>query len=1127
MVGGLVTFRVLRCWVAAAAVTAWAQAPHGPPLPPSSARGVETASRAEALPSRQGLTTAFRGRELSYVVIDGMAVHAGDMVLGRVEDLEPRPPLAESGKSPDRAPLRRRDVSPRSREYLWTEGIVPYVIDSDVSAEQRQNIEAAIRAWNEKTVVSLVARSTESNYVRFSNVASGNCRSNVGMVGGEQKISLPPFGCSANDVVHEIGHAVGLWHEHEREDRDDYVTVLYENLDPSRLDHYLVEHPALGPYDYASVMHYDARSAAWNGGDVFETVPPGMNIPSAGLSAGDVDGVARLYGRSPEATSVTTNPPGLEIVVDGVRVTAPASFEWAEGSAHILEVPVSQTVEGTRYLFGRWNDGGSRLRNVTAGEGSTWLEANFIVQHLVATRVEPADAGTVDLRPESPDGFYTLRTPIQAVATPDPGTTRQFWQWDGTIWGHHGRSANPATWRVDRPGKEFGALFTDRPLLRIQANVDPFSLHIRNYFDGVDDHRTYAPTNLTTDRVRNEIGLRIDEVQRAPRARLQRYRFESWNDGATRSRTLSLPPNGGSVSATVTSEYPLFTDVANPESGTITVDPASTDAFYRNGASVRLAGIPISGWEFVQWRGSFESRESSATVAMNRPMHVEAVFSQTSEVRPGEPVSVSLPSMNYTFFVYHRESGFRVEPPSDASEIRISFEATTPGVEVDLLVRAGSERFSWTLGDDGRTPEFSADYRSTRQGSSETVVINANSNPPLDPSETYYASLVVFSPRTRIEGSVSTEIDRGPSSRPSARSGPRALTFVSPPDADPATQIVRLTNNGTSSFRYVIDLDRAWLAATPANGTLGGGSTAEIQVGALTAGVWPDTHGGRLTIMASAPNSQVMETVAAIPIIFVVTPASSGDSAAAAPSVESVINRASRTPNAAPSANLALFGADLALGEGPAENVALVGSEPPPTVLHGASVTVTDALGTAQLAGLLYVGPGAITFIVPEQVSPGTASVIVRRAGAASEPFSVEVAAVAPGLFSANLDGTGTAWAVAIRVDADGEASVEPVADFDAPVGSRTPIPISFGAETDKVYLQLIGTGIRGWERELEATIGGAEVEVPSAAPDSRSPGYDVVRLGPLPRTLTGSGEVEVILVADGRSSNSVTVSIQ
>ena len=71
---------------------------------------------------------------------------------------------------------------------------VPYVIDSDLSDLQRQNVESAIAEWNDKTVISLVARTAEANYVRFRNIAVGNCRSRVGMVGGEQAIGFAAWG---------------------------------------------------------------------------------------------------------------------------------------------------------------------------------------------------------------------------------------------------------------------------------------------------------------------------------------------------------------------------------------------------------------------------------------------------------------------------------------------------------------------------------------------------------------------------------------------------------------------------------------------------------------------------------------------------------------------------------------------------------------------------------------------------------------------------------------------------------------------------------------------------------------------------------------------------------------------
>ena len=91
-----------------------------------------------------------------------------------------------------------------------------------------------------------------------------------------------------------------------------------------------------------------------------------------------------------------------------------------------------------------------------------------------------------------------------------------------------------------------------------------------------------------------------------------------------------------------------------------------------------------------------------------------------------------------------RLSGFRIEPPYDATAIRVGFAASTPDADVNLFVKADSDSLGWNYGADGRTPIFDADFQSAQPGNSEAVVINSTSDPPLDPSATYYVSLVVF-----------------------------------------------------------------------------------------------------------------------------------------------------------------------------------------------------------------------------------------------------------------------------------------------------------------------------------------------------------------------------------------------
>jgi hypothetical protein len=92
---------------------------------------------------------------------------------------------------------------------------------------------------------------------------------------------------------------------------------------------------------------------------------------NVGYSAADIDAIKRLYGAVPTAVTVTTNPPGLQAVVDGATITTPQTFSWGLNSTHTLSVPSNaQTLSGVAYAYGRWNDNGAASHTITVLPGN-------------------------------------------------------------------------------------------------------------------------------------------------------------------------------------------------------------------------------------------------------------------------------------------------------------------------------------------------------------------------------------------------------------------------------------------------------------------------------------------------------------------------------------------------------------------------------------------------------------------------------------------------------------------------------------------------------------------------------------------------------------------------------------
>ena len=242
----------------------------------------------------------------------------------------------------------------------------------------------------------------------------------------------------------------------------------------------------------------------------------------------------------------------------------------------------------------------------------------------------------------------------------------------------------------------------------------------------------------------------------------------------------------------------------------------------------------------------------------------------------------------------------------------------------------------------------------------------------------------------------------------------------------------------------------------------------------------------------------------------------------AAPSILHSLSAAGFDPTVAPESIASAFGANLA----PA--VAAAVGTPLPTELAGVQIRLVGSQ-REWLAPLLAVSAKQINFVVPAEVMPG--ELIVRVEGRGGERRAeglLQVRRVAPGLFSANADGQGVAAALALRLHADGSWTSQEVFSDDPP-GSRVAVPIDLGVETDQLFLALFGTGVRGRAdlSQVSAQVGGRVVALLYAGPQGEFVGLDQINIGPLPRSLSGRGLVDVQVIASGSSSNAVQVAIR
>uniref|UniRef100_UPI0037E9B6E1 meprin A subunit beta n=1 Tax=Semicossyphus pulcher TaxID=241346 RepID=UPI0037E9B6E1 len=219
-------------------------------------------------------------------------------------------------------------------KYRWPTTI-PYFLEENLEMNAKGVILKAFDQYRLKTCIDFTPWKGEKNYI--SVYKGSGCSSSVGNQHvGKQRLSIGKNCDRLGTVEHEFLHALGFWHEQSRADRDDYVNIMWDRIEPGKEHNFKTRDDtvssALGvPYDYGSVMHYSKTS--FNIGSeptIITKIPKYMDVigQRMGFSASDLAKLNQLYNCTKSSTFVDS----CDFEEDNIcgMIQGPGNRQWEQ-----------------------------------------------------------------------------------------------------------------------------------------------------------------------------------------------------------------------------------------------------------------------------------------------------------------------------------------------------------------------------------------------------------------------------------------------------------------------------------------------------------------------------------------------------------------------------------------------------------------------------------------------------------------------------------------------------------------------------------------------------------------------------------------------------------------------------
>jgi len=366
--------------------------------------------------------------------------------------------------------------------------------------------------------------------------------------------------------------------------------------------------------------------ASPNQGFVFAGWSPGGSL--APIYSFVVKAAMTIYPRFALARGIqlATSPPGLQLLADRAPVATPVVLDWGLDTVHTLSAVSPQfDQQGKRWVFRSWSDGGpiTHSYQVQAGATIASVVAEFVPAVAVVLATDPPGL-TVNADGNSqaaPQYLTWAAGDVHTVAVSSHQMDAAGGPWTFRSWSNN--APNPQTIQVTDTQVDSGIRLTATfdPLSRIRLESTPTGLPLV-----VDGAACQTPCEFE-----RPVGatVRLSAPPSIGAADGSRLDFASW-DG-TEGPTLTTSAGYRKVTAHYGWSYRLTLSMQPAGAGTWQLSVPSADGFYPAGTALSIAASAAAGMRFRSWAGDLSGSAIPATLLMNAPHAVQAIFDQVPE----------------------------------------------------------------------------------------------------------------------------------------------------------------------------------------------------------------------------------------------------------------------------------------------------------------------------------------------------------------------------------------------------------------------------------------------------------------------------------------------------------------